>query len=227
MEGIDPMDNLRPVDPLATEWVTFALLALFLLLALINVSSARKWRLLADGMFRMRLGRQALREEMDLQDRAFLGLLVVAVAVLSIFTWQAFTVNQVQVVFPSLAMVVGGVVLAHYLLMRLVGVVLRISAGVEEYLYTGFLLFILSGILLLPIVVLLAYRSEWRAGLVMAGVVVVVLMVIFRWLRGGWIGLGEGMPLRYIILYFCAAELLPVLLVMDHWHSVLGTPFNQ
>ena len=221
------MDSLRPVDPLATEWVTFALLGLVLLLALINVSSARKWRSLADGMFRMRLGRQALREEMDLQDRAFLGLLVVAIAVLSLFAWQALTIKQVSVVSSSLALGVGGVVLAHYLVMRVVGGVLRISVGVEEYLYMGFLLFILTGVLLLPIVVLIAYRAEWRPGLVTAGMVVLVLLVLFRWVRGGWIGLGEGMPLRYIILYFCGAELLPVLLVMDHWQSVLGTPFNQ
>ena len=41
----------------------------------------------------------------------------------------------------------------------------------------------------------------------------------YRWLRGVWIGLGEGVPLRYIILYFCAAELMPVLLAVHAWRG--------
>jgi hypothetical protein len=188
-------------------------------MALINMSSPRKWRLLGRSMFSMRLGRQALREEMDLQDRAFLGLLLVATGVLALYGWQALTVHGLAPVFPSLVAVVAGVVLAHYLVLRTVGALMRVSAGVEEYLYTGFLLFILTGMVMLPLVVLIAYRSAWRPGLILAGVAVLVLLLLYRWLRGAWIGMGEGVPLRYIILYFCAAELLPVLLVIDHWRS--------
>lgn len=225
-EGIPRMDELRPTDPLGAEWVTILLLGVVVLLALINTSSARKWRSLADGMFRIRLGKQALREEMDLQDRAFLGLLVVAVVVLTLFTWQAFTVHNVVVVFLSLVAAVGGIVLAHYVVMRVVGAVLRISAGVEEYLYMGFLLFILTGVLLLPVVMLIAYHPAWREALVVTGVCLLVALVLYRWLRGAWIGVGEGIPLRYIILYFCAAELLPVLLALDHWHAFMATPLT-
>ncbi len=104
---------------------------------------------------------------------------------------------------------------------------MRVSAGVEEYLYTGFLIFILTGMAMLPLVVLIAYRSAWRPGLILAGVVVLVLLLLYRWLRGAWIGMGEGVPLRYIILYFCAAELLPVLLAIDHWRRYSSPLFHS
>ena len=221
------LDRLRQADPLSAEWVTVVLLVVVFLMALINMSSPRKWRLLGRSMFSMRLGRQALREEMDLQDRAFLGLLLVATGVLALFGWQAFTVQGIAPVFPFLVALVLGVILAHYLVLRAIGALMRVSAGVEEYLYTGFLLFILTGMAMLPVVVLIAYRPACRPGLILAGVVVLVLLLLYRWLRGAWIGMGEGVPLRYIMLYFCAAELLPVLLVIDRWHSTSSPLFHS
>ncbi len=217
MASEETVDTLRAVDPLAAEWVTVLLLAVVALLALINMSSPRKWRLLGQSMFSMRLGKQALREEMDLQDRAFLGLLLSGTAVLALFGWQVITAGGGGSSFPLLAATVCGVVLAHYLLLRIVGGVLRSAVGVEEYLYTGFLIFILAGVALLPVVVFTAYRAPWRPGTIVVGSVVLGVLLLYRWLRGAWIGVGEGLPLRYIILYFCAAELMPVLLVIQHW----------
>ncbi len=219
MEQEAPLDHLRSVDPLSAEWVTVVLIGVIFLMALINMSSPRKWRLLGQSMFRMRLGKQALREEMDLQDRAFLGLLLVGTTILSLFCWQVMSVRGLGTAFPSLMLLVAGVVVGHYLILRVVGGLMRSSPGIEEYLYTGFLIFILSGLVLLPIVVLIAYRTALRPGAILVGAGALVLLLLYRWLRGAWIGVGEGVPLRYIILYFCAAELLPVLLVMDHWRS--------
>jgi hypothetical protein len=213
-------DRLRPVDPLSAEWVTLVLLVVLVLMALINMSSPRKWRLLGQSMFRLRLGRQALREEMDLQDRAFLGLLLVGTTVLALFAWQVLTLLGMVAAFPALVLAVAGIVLAHYLLLRTVGALLRTSPGIEEYLYTGFLIFILAGVLLLPLVVFMAYQASWRPWALVAGVVLLAVLLLYRWFRGAWIGMGEGIPLRYIILYFCAAEILPVLMAIHHWRSI-------
>lgn len=221
------LGTLRTADPLTAEWVTLVLLGVVALMALINVSSPRKWRLLGQAMFRMRLGKQALREEIDLQDRAFLGLLLVGTLVLSLFGWQALTVKGFDSGFPMLVLAVAGMVLAHYVLLRIVGSLMRAAPGVEEYLYTGFLIFILAGMVLLPIVTFMAYQAPWRSGAMLVGAALLGLLLLYRWLRGAWIGVGEGVPLRYIILYFCAAELLPVLLVIDHWRSTPSPLFHS
>ena len=210
------MDPLRPLDPLIAEWVTFILLGTFFLLALINWNSPRKWRLLTQAMFRKRLGRQALREELDLRDRTFIGLLVVAVAVVAIFFWQGsfLTSSTAPPTFIPIALAVLLVLIGQALLLRLIAILLQADRGLQEHLYTGLLLFILCGILLLPLVVLIAYRSEWRWPLLITGMVVVVSSLFYRWLRAMWIGVGEGVPLRYIIIYLCGAEILPVLLLI-------------
>lgn len=212
-------DALRMRDPLNAEWVTAVLLLVVVLIALIQVGSPRKWRLLGRSMFSMRLGKQALREEMDLRDQAFLGLLAIGITLLALFGWQVLTLRGGGGAFPMLAGVVVAVVLGHYVVLRLLGTMLRANNGIQEYIYTGFLLFILAGLALLPLVVFVAYRPDWRPWAVAGGGAVLGLLLLYRWMRGVWIGFGEGIPLRYIILYFCAAELMPVLLVMDHWRN--------
>ncbi len=220
-------DSLRPLDPLNAEWVTAVLLLVVLLVVLIQVGSPRKWRLLGQSMFSMRLGKQVLREEMDLQDRAFIGLLVIGATTLALFGWQAMVLLRDGASFLVLAGGVVAVLLGHFLLLRFLGNVLRIDHGMQEYIYTGFVVFILTGLVLLPLVVFIAYQPGWRPWAVVCGGAVMALLLLYRWLRGVWIGLGEGVPLRYIILYFCAAELIPVLLAIDHWRNSTLPQFHS
>ncbi len=210
------MDTLRVTDPLNAEWVTALLVLVFIALAWTNISSPRKWRLLAQSMFRMRLGRQTLREEIDLRDRTFLGLLVVSISILALFLWQAFVLVGPAIVpsYPRLMMITAGVLAIQAVLPWMLGGLIQADSGLSEHQATGLLLFILTGMLLLPATVLLAYRSAWREELLWAGFVVLVLSLLYRWIRAAWIGLGEGVPLRYILLYLCAAEMVPVVVLI-------------
>ena len=223
------VDQPRAVDPLNAEWVTVVLLAVFALLAMTNLSSPRKWRLLAHAMFRMRLGRQALREEVDLQDRTLLGLLLAAAGIIALYAWQMLVQagggNEVPT-YLGLIGIVAGVVITQSLLLRLVGGVLQVDHGLDEFLYTGLLLFILMGAVLLPITVVIAYRVEWRSGALAVGAGLIGLLLLYRWVRGAWIGVGEGVSLRYIILYLCTAEILPVLLVLRASQHSITTLLN-
>lgn len=219
--------RLRTLDPLNAEWVTLVLVVVLAALAYTNINSPRKWRLLAQGMFRMRLGRQTLREEIDLQDRTFIGLLLVAVAVLAMFLWQGAVLLDPadRPPYHWFALGVATVLLIQGVLLRFIAAVSATDRGITEFLSTGLLLFILMGVALLPVVALMAYRSQWRPVLLPAGMAVVAILVLYRWVRGAWVGTSEGVPLRYIILYLCAAEIVPILLLIHAWRSTLpATP---
>ncbi len=211
---MEPM--LRAHDPLAAEWVTGALLLAVIVLAAINRSAPRKWRVLIQASFRMRMGRQTLREEMDVQDRNFLGLVLIGIAILALFAWQSVRILGIapNASYPALLGILIGVIVAQGILTRILAGLARTEAGTTEYLYTGSLLFTLLGLLMLPLVVFIAYRAEWRWPLLVFGGILTVIALLYRWVRGAWIGLGEGIPMRYIILYFCAAEAAPLLLAI-------------
>ncbi|MBK7384215.1 MAG: DUF4271 domain-containing protein [Flavobacteriales bacterium] len=221
MEGLP-----RASDPLSADWITWVLIGCLLVLATINVGSPRKWRVLRQSVFRMRIGKQTLREEVDLRDRSVLGLLAVSAIVVSLFLWQAAKWQGIQHP-PSYYILLIGIVLllaAQGVLLGIVSLLTRSDGGTNEYLYSGTLLFTSLGIALFPIVALIAYKPEWRAGLLLAGTIIVGLQLLYRWLRGAWIGVGQGVPLGYIIIYLCASEIAPLLLAINGlWFTIHPT----
>ena len=207
----------RGADPLSQEWVTGLFLLIVLVLTLINVGAPRKWRLLAQATVRLRLGKQTLRDEPGMGDRNLVGLVVVAIGVVALFIWQGAVIRGVAVVddYLTTAGVVLAIIVVQAILLRGITALIRVDGGMNEYLFTGSVQLVLLGLLLFPITVLMAYRPELRMALFLIGLVLIALYLVYRWIRGAWIGLNEGVPIRYIFLYFCAAEILPLSLLLD------------
>lgn len=217
MEPINSLDHLRLVDPLSAWWVALVVFIVMVIIAITNVSSPRKWRILGQALFRMRLGKQTLREDIDLQDRTLLGLLFCSVLIMGMFAWQVFIYLGIpgSPSYPTWVLLITAVVIIQSLALRAAATIMRVDSGLGEHLYSGLMVFILAGLVLLPLSVLIAYRPEWRYELLIGGGVVTVLLLLFRWIRGVWIGIGEGVPVRYIIIYLCTTEILPLLLLVD------------
>jgi hypothetical protein len=211
MEGLP-----RVVDPLAADWVAGVLLSCCLILATINLGSPKKWRVLRQAAFRLRLGRQVLREETEASDRNLLGLQAVAVVCIALLLWQGalhFGWGHPRA-FMHVALGVAVVLMAQAVILRVITLLVRHVEATEEYQYTGSLLHAASGVALLPVVSLAAYRPEWRYVLLVSGLSILALALAYRWLRALVIGLGEGIPARYVFLYICAAEILPLALAL-------------
>lgn len=213
------MGTLRVIDPFGTAWVSVALVLVMVLLAYVNVASPRKWRLVWSSFFTLRLGRQVIREDIDLQDRTLIGLLGAALLVLALFGYQLAerpeaAVHGLPLFVRLLGLVVAGIV-AQVLLLRLINLLFQADGGLEEYLYTVVLIIVMLGLLLLPLVALMAYQPDWRPALRTFGLLLVGLTLMYRWFRAMWIGVGEGVPSRHVFLYLCTAEILPVALVVQ------------
>lgn len=214
---------VRPLDPLASEWVTGLFLLCLIIMTAVQRGAPRKWRVLVQGAFRMRMGRQALRDEVDLQDRNFLGLLFVGILLVALFLWQSAHILQItaSVTYLQLAGIVATGLVAQGLFTRLIAGLARTDTGASEFVFTGALLFTILGLVLFPVVVITAFQPEWRRTLIWVGGGLIGITLVFRWVRGVWIGVGEGIPIRHIILYLCAAEVIPLSLVIEAMWSPL------
>lgn len=224
MEG-----QLRGNDPFAAEWATGVFISCLLILATINLGSPRKWRVLRQAALRLRLGRQILRDEVDTSDRNLIGLLGVATASTAMLLWQA-SMTLMPMYAPEYWLVfvgLGALLVLQALALKITSALARSDGGITEYLYTGTLLYAAVGIALLPIVVLAAYQPAWRGAMLGAGLILSSAGLLYRWVRGAWVGLGEGVPLRYIFIYLCAAEMLPLALALHHlWNSQPPAPHS-
>ncbi len=224
------MDKLRAIDPLGADWTLLILLVALGTLGWINLVSPKKWRLLVRSFFSYRLGRQTLRDELDLQDRTLIGLAIMACGTIALFLYQVAVLRGGLVAgfgpWSRLFGVCLGVQVAQVLVVRLVGLLVEADSGLSEYLFTLLLFHVALGIVLLPIAGVMAFPHvfSWRAWLPWAGGLLVAVVVGFRWVRAAVVGLGEGVPLRYIFIYLCALEILPAALAFQHVRQLVPTP---
>ena len=210
------MDELRAIDVLGKDWVVGVLLLVFGIVAWVNMASPRQWTVIQRSFFAFRLGKQSLRDELSLQDRTLVALLVVALVLIGLFSYQVVVFNGW--VMPGIAVygriqgLVVAVLLARILLLRGLAGLTDSDGGTAEYVYTLITFTIVLGLVLLPVAMLIAYpfHTAWRSWLWLVGVAVAAAVLLFRWLRAAVIGVGSGVPLRYIFIYLCAAESLPV-----------------
>lgn len=213
-------------------WVLLVLLSAVGTLGYVNMVSPRKWRLLLRSFFSIRLGRQSLRDDLDLQDRSFIALIIASCAVIGLFIMQCGTLLagvapqvSVWVIAFAGALVVMAV---QVVLLRVVTGSFQAGGGDGEQVYTLLVLQVVSGLLLLPMVAVIAFphEPEWRGMLPWVGLCLAGTIVVLRWVRGGWVALTDGVPLRYIFIYLCALEFLPIALVIQYLRAFLRAPIT-
>lgn len=213
------MGTYRVIDPLGAAWVALSLLGVVLLLAYVNVASPRKWRVVWSSFITLRLGRQVMREDLDLQDRTLVGLLGAALLVVALFTYQLLERPGTPVHGLALFLqVLGWVVVLmalQVMLLRLLALLFEADGGTREYVYTVVIITSMLGLLLGPVVALSAYQPHMRPVLRSVGLGIAALLLLYRWARALAIGAGEGVSPRHVFLYLCTAEILPVALAVQ------------
>lgn len=225
------MDHLRAVDALSSGWLAGVLLVALGMLAYVNMVAPKQWTVLARSFGALRLGRHRIREELDLRDRTLTVLLVLSTVVIALFAYQVLLFHHW--VRPGMSgfwrslMLVASVITVQLLLLRVLELLTNADGGMHEYLYTVVVFHVVLGLLLLPVATVLAFpfKMAWRDLAWTIGVAFVALAVVFRWVRAGVIGRGNGVPVRYIFIYLCAFEILPTALALDYaWHFVPTSP---
>ncbi len=225
------MDQLRAVDVLGTGWIAAILVLAFAVLAWVNMVSPKQWTVLSRSFAAFRLGHYRLREDLDIRDRTLTGLMVLATLVIALFAYQVLLflgwTAPGMAAFGHIALVTAGVVAGQIVLLRLIAALPDGNGGLTEYLYTMIVLHVVLGLFLLPAVTLMAFPANvaWRAWIWPVGVAIAAAVVVFRWVRAFAIGVGNGTPLRYIFLYICTLEILPVGLAIERaWHLASPSP---
>jgi hypothetical protein len=87
---------------------------------------------------------------------------------------------------------------------------------------------VVLGLALLPVTAIVSFpfTLEARRTALLVGGLFVLALMLFRWLRALVIGVGEGVPARFIFLYLCTAEVLPVALLCEQARRSIPAPSN-
>ena len=209
--------SARPREAVAV-WIPAVLIACFILLAWVRVFDYQRFRQVLLAPFSKRFMHQLTREGNLFRERISIALGIVYLLTYALFLFE-FNEQILGFSFPEAA---GGWLFIVIILVftvftavkvavvRLLGIIFRTRETTDDYLLNTLILALVSGPFLLASLVLIVYIKS--AIPVMICAAVFSLLILFRFIRGFFIGL-ELRKFSYLFLfvYLCTLEFLPLL----------------
>ena len=109
-------------------------------------------------------------------------------------------------------------------IIRLLGNVFHTSQTTREYMINIFVFNLISGLILLPLLVLIVYLKSFN--FLYIGLIIIALVILFRFFRGFLIGIGlTKFSFLYLFVYLCSLEILPLIVLLrfflNHIHIAI------
>jgi hypothetical protein len=219
LSGVPVTFNRRNPD-----WFTIALFLVVLGFTAIRAFYMRIFRQLISAFFNNNVTNQIVRDENILVQRAASLMSVLFYFVLALFLYQVsvFYHWEIPVMgtgFTRFFFLLLAIALAYsikLLTLKSAGSLYGADRPVATYIFNIFLINNMLGLLLLPVVILIAYVVPLSGALVVirVGIALAASLFVYRLFRGFlvWRTL-QGGTIFYFILYLCTLELAPLLII--------------
>lgn len=203
------------------EFLFYGLLGLILFFALIKLFFSRYVNNLFSLFFRVTMRQQQIREQMLQTPLASLLLNIQFVLAGALylsflaFHYELSPYTDFWLVFLYCMAFVASVYTVKFIFLKFVGWIFGVSAATDTYIFVVFLVNKMIGMLLLPILVLMAFP---HGGLYPVTIVISFVLLILLFLYRFFISYG---PIRsdikvnkfHFFIYLCAFEIAPLLLI--------------
>ena len=204
------------------------LLAAFVVFVIVKVFSPRKFNQMFAAFIKPTAMNQLLREEYAFSNRSSILLLALYLLMAPLFTLQAashFMHDTFLTGFnPSKALTAYLLFLSLIFMcyvfkistVRILSSVFNMKSAGSEYIYTILLFNKVAGLILFPLVLLIAFARQLNQGFFLyVGFVLLVILLIYRMLRLIQMGLtNSGVSILYLFLYLCTLEILPLVVLI-------------
>ena len=209
-------------NPENVWWMPVAMLMLIVGFAVARNAYSREFFQLATIFKRASVSQQEYREYQTQTGfgRTFLNILfLVAISFWIFFLTKLFGIQSGfpdEIIIPLIAGALCTLFLLNYSLLRLTGSLFAIRKEVELYLYTSLQLSRVFGIILIPLILIVAFADE-KLGLAMIWLTIICFgsFLIYRYIRGYLIGRQVLRQNRFhFLLYICALEFAPVIVLV-------------
>lgn len=203
------------------RWVFPSLVLVLILFTIVKRLHFKKFKLFASSAVAERIYIQIAREESSILSPVTILLGFTSMILWSVFIFQLAEFYNILPDIPAVELVLT--IIAGMLIFFIGKLVLYIISGfllnqlplLSKYLFTIVLFFSLSGLLLFPVVVGYEYIKVVPAQyLIYAGLATAVIAFVIRGVRGLVLASDYGgLSKLYLFLYFCALEIVPLLLL--------------
>ncbi len=215
--------NAQYSERFTPDWFTLSLIAIIALFTWYKLFYHRMFLQLTNAFFSMATTNQIVRDESVLLQRASLNSSFIAYLVGGLFLYQVSVAGSWQhplllsgfIRFILFALTIALAYSAQMIALRFLSNIFNSERPAATYIFTIFLFNMMAGLLLLPIVILIAYAPlEYRQFLIGSGMAILVIFLLYRYVRVFiiWTSLLRA-PVFYLFLYLCAFEIAPLLLI--------------
>lgn len=206
-----------------TDWMLGILIVSFILFGWINVRFSRFVKSIVSASYNYFSARKLQEESNVVRNKVFMVMNILFFINSALIITQWFDFHNIKLLgqsnyllfFIFLALIIIIYTFKSFVLLMLDFIFLT-RGSFMEYNSTVFIYNKLYGFALLPIVTCIPYVSENAANyLLILAIIVFAILYLMKLLRGIVIGFKNKLSILYLILYLCALEILP-LLVLHH-----------
>jgi hypothetical protein len=219
----------RPLLPFHNDWSLLIILAVALLYSIIRTSS-KNLRSEAGRFFFFRgINDPKSRDigELFHWQSTLLNLnsfFILGLFGYFVFVWYELSPSRIygfMVWLVSFGIIVTGITLRHYLCI-IIGKLSGEQEAFKEYLLVVYQSYSFSAIILYVIIILISYTYLMPVKTcIMSGFTVLIMMYLIRIMRLLLIFINLNISIFYLILYLCALEILPVLILLKYFAGLV------
>ena len=210
----------RPVNSSGNDWLTILLVLILVLFASVRATYSKYLGSLFQSIFNYSTSQRMFQEKNYSFMHAAFRLEIFFYLSFAVFLYQLFQFFETGVAYRNTGLFLFslGLVLVYFIgkktVYKMVGFVVEGTYETSEYLFNLDNVNRVIGIVLFPIIALIAfYPFENRTLPVILGIVSVAFLYFLLLFRGFKILMRKQFSIFYLFLYFCTLEFLPLVLL--------------
>ncbi len=213
-----------------TDWVFGILLLVLLIITSVRYYRGKKFAVVFQAVFSKSGTSKLLKEESIFRDRILLPLFLVFLISFSTFLFLVFNYYKEPGTFNYAPVTLFGIISGFYFsffllkifLVRISGWIFLNQALSTEYIHNMFIFNIFTGIVLMPLMLLMVYTDTELFLHISLGFLLIIY--IYRFIRGMMIGFTDRkFSVLHLFLYLCSLEILPIIVVTKMITDVMFT----
>lgn len=206
------------------DWITWVLIGLFLLIGWSRLFFKKYFSLLFKSLFFLSYAEEIYHDKNPLTTRVSMALNINYFIILGIFSYQLYVFYGNEFIDIQNTMLISLLFSAFFIawyiwnaiFSGLVGSLFEVSETYNKYLYNYNLHRKVIGIIIFPLAIIIQFIApEFREPFFKAGIILFGILYFTHIIRGLQIFVKDNVSIFHLILYLCALEFLPLIVLFD------------
>lgn len=204
------------------DWIIGVVLFVFILSTWVRITAEKRFIQILKCFISSRPTAELSREGIIFSQRGSIELFITFIFSTSLliylvcdYFYPAFDEANGFLTYVKIVTIITGIYVSKFIILKVLGSVFNIANEMGEYITNIFVFNEIFGLVILPLLILIAYSSFFDILFIDVAIVIFILFYLYRLLRGVLIGTKNlKFSKFYLFLYLCTLEILPLMVLI-------------